>query len=816
MRRLPTHPFARMVTVAVFALCFSACRREAAPIILVTATPNSLPTAVVIIPTATPIPSPTVPPTPTIAPFIAIAEADTLLHNGNYDKAVSVYRSVLDQPILAVDPALRLEAAFGLGAAARREGRFQEAVSALTEFLTTYPDDPRAAAAYFLRGDAYLGLSLWEQAIGDFTIYLQKRPGLIDSYAHERIGDAYLNLNRPAKALEHYDLAVQSSRGLAPLLALRERLAAGYLNAGDVGKAIAQYDAILEAAQNHGYRAAIALTAANALSRAGNDAAAVARYQAILATYPETPAGYQAMQAILRRGGAVDSFLRGRISFAAEDYADAVTAFQNYTSSTTIGQIEPITYMLLGKAYRELGNVAAANTSFQTIITQYPTSPFFGEAWLEQGRTLFLSNDVQGAITKYMEFAEKHADNSQAAEAIWRAGYLYSTVGNMEQSLATFEILGAKYPGHERAQDGLFRGGMAALNANMPARAQRLFSLLAVSGIGELKAAGYLWLGRLYQLQNETQLAAEAYTQAAKADPGGYYSLRAADLLAGRVPFVPPAQIDWAYNTPTEIEIAETWLRTTFAITAPGPLWQVAPQISNDPRYIRGGELWALSAYEEAQAEFTALTEAYSDSPLGLYQLANYYHRIGHYREAIFAAAKLIDGAKVPTANAPKAIAALRYPIAYYDLVIPTAQRYGLDPLLVFSLMRQESLFQGGATSSAAARGLMQIIPPTGDYIARQLGYTNFQTADLYRPYINVPFGIFYLAEQLNVFDGKVYAALAAYNGGPGNSAEWLRISNSDPDLFVQAITFEETRTYVRRIYEQYEIYMKIYGVGVR
>ena len=87
-----------------------------------------------------------------------------------------------------------------------------------------------------------------------------------------------------------------------------------------------------------------------------------------------------------------------------------------------------------------------------------------------------------------------------------------------------------------------------------------------------------------------------------------------------------------------------------------------------------------------------------------------------------------------------------------------------------------------------------------------------FQPSDMYKPYVNVTFGVFYLKEQLDSFDGNVYAALAAYNGGPGNSAEWYRISNGDPNLFINAISYSETQTYVRRIYEQYEQYAQIYG----
>src|SRR5262249_49437036 len=150
-----------------------------------------------------------------------------------------------------------------------------------------------------------------------------------------------------------------------------------------------------------------------------------------------------------------------------------------------------------------------------------------------------------------------------------------------------------------------------------------------------------------------------------------------------------------------------------------------------------------------------------------------YFYRIGLYSAAINTTASLLDNAKIETTDAPKTIAAMRFPIAYYDLVLPAAQKYKVDPLLVFSVIRQESLFQGEATSSAAAQGLMQIIPDTGAQIAQALNWPDYQPADIYKPYINVAFGVYYLRQQLDTFDGNAYAALAAYNAGTAASNEW-------------------------------------------
>jgi soluble lytic murein transglycosylase len=170
--------------------------------------------------------------------------------------------------------------------------------------------------------------------------------------------------------------------------------------------------------------------------------------------------------------------------------------------------------------------------------------------------------------------------------------------------------------------------------------------------------------------------------------------------------------------------------------------------------------------------------------------------------------------------------------VYYADLVLAEAEANDLDPLLVFSLIRQESLFEGFATSYAFAHGLMQIIPSTGQGIANSLGWPDYETADLYRPFISVKFGSWYLARQLDTFDGLVYPALAAYNAGPGNARRWLERTSAacagevapeqqgadicpfDYDFYVEITDLRETRLYLRQIYKHYTVYQHLYGEG--
>ena len=132
--------------------------------------------------------------------------------------------------------------------------------------------------------------------------------------------------------------------------------------------------------------------------------------------------------------------------------------------------------------------------------------------------------------------------------------------------------------------------------------------------------------------------------------------------------------------------------------------------------------------------------------------------------------------------------------------------------MIQFALLRQESLFESFARSGAAAQGLSQVIPDTGAYIAQRLNWPDYVNEDLYKPYVGIAFGGYYLDQQIDAFDGSVHAALSAYNGGPGNAARWYETAGPDLDLFVETVDFAETRTYIERIFTGFAIYRALYG----
>lgn len=797
----------KLLSLAALLVMLPACNLNQPEVIYVTATPDATAT---LTPEPSPTFTPTPLPTPTVDPALVLQTADNYLVNGYYENAVSTYQTVLAQ---AAPPEYAAPATFRLGQAALREGLFSSAVEALTIFINEYPGDGQVAQAYFLRGDAHLGLSQWSEAIADFQRYLAMRPGLIDSYAYERIADAQLALGRTDESLASYAQAVAGNRTLVPLLALRERVAQVYRSVGQTANAVAQYDAILAVAQNAPYRATIELAAAQTLLDGGDTENGLARLRTVLEDYPETNAAYEAMQALLANGVELDNFTVGRVSFLFGDYERAIEAFNIYSTQYELAVIPAELHLMLGRSYRELGNSAAAVTAFQTIIDQYPRDPLFGEALLEQGRTKFLLGDIPGAIQQYLFIGDNYgylADT--AAEALWRAGYLYGTNGSPVESRQTFERLANEFPNTPQARSGLFLAASAAYNLQELARAEQLFSRLAATSTGETQAEAYLWVGRLALQRGDSATAEQTLRLAVQAAPDGYYSARAQDLVENRAPFAPPARYKFQFDEAAELNAAEDWLRQTFGITQEGALWPLSAALEADPRLIRGRELWAVAAYDEAGDEFSDLLEAHKGDALASYQLSIYLRGLGAYQASIVAGANIITLAQAGTLDVPPYIARLRYPIYYLDVVLKVAQERGIDPLLLFSLIRLESLFDANATAAAGEHGLTQVIPSTGEYIAAQLQWPNYKHSDLFRPYASITFGAYYLDEQLERFDQNVPAALAGYNAGPGRALDWLALSGGDPDLFLTTITIDTTRTYVQRMYGFYNIYRALYS----
>ncbi|HWQ41956.1 MAG TPA: lytic transglycosylase domain-containing protein, partial [Desulfosporosinus sp.] len=138
------------------------------------------------------------------------------------------------------------------------------------------------------------------------------------------------------------------------------------------------------------------------------------------------------------------------------------------------------------------------------------------------------------------------------------------------------------------------------------------------------------------------------------------------------------------------------------------------------------------------------------------------------------------------------------YPYPHRAIIEKYSAQYGVDPMLVVAVIREESKFLPQSESHKGAKGLMQLMPTTARAIAQSLGDKTYSDDDLSIPEKNIQYGTWYLASLEKEFSQNTPLVIAAYNGGRGRVQEWIKEGQIDPENVIQQdIPFKETRDYV-------------------
>lgn len=155
----------------------------------------------------------------------------------------------------------------------------------------------------------------------------------------------------------------------------------------------------------------------------------------------------------------------------------------------------------------------------------------------------------------------------------------------------------------------------------------------------------------------------------------------------------------------------------------------------------------------------------------------------------------------------------IMFPLPYFDVVTEVSKKYGVDPFLVWAIMRQESTYRTDVVSTSDARGLLQLLPSTAKWVVDKKMVKTEKDPKLWRvPEHNIEIGTAYFKYLLERFDGNVVYAISAYNAGPGSMRQWLAKGKyKDLDDFIENIPFIETRNYVKKVLGNYSAYHSIY-----
>ena len=776
--------------------------KETAPVDEVEGMETTLP-----LPIFTPIPTST----PIVPPLQSTIPGDIYFFYGDWESAIASYQNTLNIATTHEEISASL---LGLGKVYLEEGDYQKALDYFRQLIATYPDSTLVHKAYFALGETYTALERFQEAADAYNFYLLKRPGILDAYVQQRRGFVLSNAGESAAAISAYQAAIAAGSG-DDLYDLQLKIGEEYASLEDHNTAIVIFkDVYAQSGNDYTKARADYLMGLSYLELDQNDEAESAFRDAVI-QYPLSYDSYLALVELVNEGFEINDLDRGLVDYFAGQYSYAVEAFDRYLAETDPDDRGTALYYK-GFALRAMGKHEEAIIAWNELINDFPDHAYWDQAWEFKAYSLwFYLAQYNQASQVLLDFVSSNPYHPRAAEFLFDAAKIEELTGDLENAAKIWTRVFNEYPTTSYANESLFRSGISYVRLGNQIKALGVFSTFrdASQDFEELSKALF-WIGKVHSYQGEIEAANAAWSEAANADPTGYYSERARDLLQDREPFTPPSDYDIGYDVQVEKQQAQDWIRETYSIPPETNLESLG-LLSEDPRIIRGTELWELGLFNEARAEFEALRNEVSFDPVSSYRLANYYMDLGLYRPAIFAARQVLNSAGMSdaeTMNAPAYFNHVRFGTYFSELIIPTSQEYGFHPLFLFSVIRQESLFEGFVRSTAGARGLMQIIPSTGAERADKEGWPpDYSDEDLYRPIVSVKLGSAYLNFLLDYFEGDIYAALAGYNAGPGNASIWLEESSGDPDLFLEIIRFSETKTYLKNISEIFAIYRRIY-----
>ncbi len=224
-------------------------------------------------------------------------------------------------------------------------------------------------------------------------------------------------------------------------------------------------------------------------------------------------------------------------------------------------------------------------------------------------------------------------------------------------------------------------------------------------------------------------------------------------------------------------------------------------------------ELEAIYLARDASREMKRLAAAYPEN-LGLqFMLADVYVRGGEPFEANgILQRRFREFVRHGGANIPQRFWEILYPLNYWTVISAEAQKRGVDPYLVASIIRQESGFEPTTVSNAGAVGLMQIMPEEAQAIAARAGIEGVTRASLFHPMVNIEVGVAEFSQKLADMRGNPVLAVAAYNAGEEPVGKWIAHTPiGDIDLFVESIPYAETRLYVKTVTRNRFEYRRIY-----
>jgi soluble lytic murein transglycosylase len=605
--------------------------------------------------------------------------------------------------------------------------------------------------------------------------------------AYEQLARSYPNSSRARDALlQDARILMQDGQTTAipgvlkPLSAKDDGaalllIAKAYEQNGDTTRALSGYRRIhfFAPASAEASEAATALARMNSSTGPANAEEALARAEKLFGAkrYSEAYDAYS--NAFTSFPNSATAALQARRAIAAANsrrYADAANALN--ASPAPVGEARAEAMFNLALAYGRAKQWAQARTTTEDLRRNFPNSPWTTHAFVQVGQ---LAEDGKNAPD---------------------ASYFYRTAVNF-------------YPGAAEVTPAQFYlAWQAHENKNFAESARLLTAHLAnyADRNTDFRGKAAYWAARDSERSGKPAEARAIYQALQARYDANWYGYLAQQRLDnmnrnGNVPrkdFPGDSEVGRAVANLKTVTVAEETAGANEAERI-----AKADQLS-----IIGTDDWALE-------ELNAASSSAPSSPRVNLAIAKIYRARNDNVQALnFFKRSYPDYSQMKPEEMRTDEWDIFYPLPYWDIIKQSASARSLDPYQVAGLIRQESVFNPRATSSARAYGLMQLLVPTGILTAKKYGVDRAVTVEsLYEPRLNIQLGTAFLKDQIDKY-GRIEYVAAAYNAGPGRVVQWRASLPLEMDEWAEAVPFRETRLYIQGVVRNTLQYRRLYDIN--
>ena len=398
---------------------------------------------------------------------------------------------------------------------------------------------------------------------------------------------------------------------------------------------------------------------------------------------------------------------------------------------------------------------------YEKIIGQYPENYYARQSYLRLAESYFQLKEKEKGISLWRELISKYPNSYESMTSLWNLARYYTKNNTDSKALDYYQELSERFSQSRLGDDALY------------------------------------WKGKILENMGSDEEAKTAYEKLVREYPLSYYTERITEQRSD-ISFVWPVSI----SEKEDFINLEEFLKKYDKIEGKGQLSLLKAELFEE-----------ISFYKESIVELKGTLNYYPGNIFLLFKLSDIYKKNMDYNDSLNYSEIIFNNLEDnhQLEELPLELWEGLYPLYYEDAIRERALEYEIDPLLVLAMIREESRFNSWDESVAGARGLMQIIFSTGEWIAQKINLEEFNDEVLFDPEINIDLGCWYINYLKERFLNDSILVISGYNAGPGTTSKWLeQYDRSDLDNFVENIPYAETREHIKKVVKSYHMYKRL------